>query len=386
MQYWNSKLQNYYQKKMEFKDILAGYDWEEVSQSIAHKTLADVDRALSKRRLDFDDLLALLAPVAQQRLEVMAQLSRSHTQRRFGKTIQLYIPLYLSNACTNHCIYCGFNHENKIKRVILTEEEIEKEVLAIREMGNFQHILLVTGESPRHCGTAYLKKAIEIVRKHFANVSIEVQPMDQADYEELIAAGLNSVYVYQETYHKERYRIYHPAGKKRDYDYRLDTCERLGRAGIRKMGLGVLVGLENWRTDMAYMALHLRYLQKKYWRTKYSISFPRIRPHEGEGFKPNVVMSDKELAQAIFAFRIYDNDTEIALSTREAPEMRNNMCSLGVTSMSAGSKTEPGGYACYPESLEQWTMADDRSPAEVVEAINKQGYEAVWKDWDDVMN
>lgn len=371
---------------MEFKEIVDSLSWEGISQEIASKTESDVKRALSKSKLDLHDLMALLSPAALPYLEVMAQRSQYFTQQRFGKTIQLYIPLYLSNACTNHCVYCGFNHNNKFTRITLDEAEIEKELLAIRELGNFQHLLLVTGESPKHANVEYLKRAIVQCRKHFANVSLEVQPLNQDEYEELIKAGLYSVYVYQETYNKAKYTEYHPAGKKRDYNYRVDTFDRLGRAGIRKMGLGVLVGLEDWRTDMIFMASHLRYLQKKYWRTKYSISFPRMRPHEGEGFKPNVIMNDKELAQAIFAFRLFDHDTEIALSTRESAYMRDHMLRLGVTTMSAGSKTEPGGYACYPEALEQWTMADDRSPVEVEKAIQTNGYEAVWKDWDEVMN
>ena len=371
---------------MRFTEIIDEYDWDDISGRISSKTSDDVLRALAKENLNHDDFLALISPAAAPYLEQMAAKSRMLTQQRFGKTIQLYIPLYLTNACTNHCIYCGFNHNNKIKRVILNEDEIEKEVEAIKQLGDFHHILLVTGESPKHAGVEYLKNAVKIMKKSFSNISIEVQPLERDEYKELIDEGLNSVYVYQETYNKKRYGVYHPAGKKRDFNYRLDTFDRLGEAGIHKMGLGILIGLEDWRTDAAFMAHHLRYLQKKYWKTKYSVSFPRMRPHEGEGFKPNVIMSDKELAQAVFAFRLFDRDIEIALSTREAPRMRDNMCSLGVTSMSAGSKTEPGGYYTYPTALEQWVMADDRSPQEVVEAIKKQGYEAVWKDWDLVMS
>ncbi len=371
---------------MKFTEKIDQYDWSEISERIASKTTGDVELALRKTKLDADDFLALISEAAEPFLEQMAAKSRIYTQQRFGKTIQMYIPMYLTNACTNHCVYCGFNHNNPIKRVVLTEEEIVREAEAIQKLGDFHHILLVTGESPKHAGVEYLKNAIRIAKRYFSNISIEVQPLEQHEYEELIAEGLNGVYVYQETYHKERYGIYHPAGKKRDFNYRLDTFERLGRAGIRKMGLGVLIGLEDWRTDAAMMAHHLRHLQKKYWRTRYSISFPRIRPHEGEGFKPNVVMSDRQLAQVIFAFRLFDHDVEIALSTRESPDMRNNLCTLGVTSMSAGSKTEPGGYVTYPQALEQWVMADDRTPQEIELAIKKAGYEAIWKDWDAIMN
>lgn len=360
-------------------------EWDAVKSSISTKTEEDVRIALRKNRLDIEDFKALISPVAAPYLEQMAAKSRQLTQQRFGKTMQFYIPLYLTNACTNHCVYCGFNHENKIKRIILTDEEILNEVKAIKALGNFEHILLVTGESPRHAGVEYLENVIKLIKPYFSSISIEVQPMEQEEYERLIAAGLNSVYIYQETYHKERYTVYHPKGKKRDFNYRLDTYDRLGRAGIHKMGLGVLIGLEDWRTDVTMMAMHLRYLQRRYWKTKYSISFPRMRPHTGEGFKPNVILKDRELAQLIFAFRLFDHDVEMALSTREMPDFRNNMTQLGITSLSAGSKTEPGGYYSYPNALEQFEMADNRHPSEVLEAVQERGYEVVWKDWDHVL-
>lgn len=360
-------------------------DWDAVCNSISTKTEEDVCIALRKNRLDIEDFKALISPVAAPYLEQMAAKSRQLTQQRFGKTMQFYIPLYLTNACTNHCVYCGFNHENKIKRIILTDEEILNEVKAIKKLGNFEHILLVTGESPRHAGVEYLENAIKLIKPYFSSISIEVQPLEEEEYERLIAAGLNSVYIYQETYHKERYTVYHPKGKKRDFNYRLDTYDRLGRAGIHKMGLGVLIGLEDWRTDVTMMAMHLRYLQRRYWKTKYSISFPRMRPHTGEGFKPNVILKDRELAQLIFAFRLFDHDVEMALSTREMPDFRNNMTQLGITSLSAGSKTEPGGYFSYPNALEQFEMADNRHPSEVLEAVQERGYEVVWKDWDHVL-
>lgn len=365
-----------------FKELISEYDWEETTNSIYSKTTADVERALSKERLGMDDFMALISPAAAPYLEQMAILSRKYTQQRFGKTIQLYLPLYLTNACTNHCIYCGFNHDNDIHRVILQPEEIAAESVAIKNLGDFQNLLLVTGESPKHAGVDYLASAIRQLKPQYASISAEVQPMEQAEYEQLINEGLNSVYIYQETYNKKRYNIYHPAGKKRDFDYRVDTPDRLGQAGIHRIGLGVLIGLEDWRTDVSMMARHLRHLERNYWRTKYSISFPRMRPHAGEGFKPNYVMSDRELSQLIFAFRIFDHDVEMSLSTRESAAYRDNMVSLGITSISAGSKTEPGGYATYPQALEQFSINDNRSPECIIDSIKRQGYEAVWKDWD----
>ena len=367
---------------MNFVEEINNYNWEEIKQRIYAKTAKDVEFALSKNRRTVDDFMALISPAAEPYIEQMAVLSRSYTRQRFGNTIQFYVPLYLTNSCMNHCIYCGFNHNNDIKRIILTDEQIMQEVEAIKQMGDFQHILLVTGENPRDAGVDYIENAIRLVKPYFSSISIEVQPLKEEEYKRLIDAGLNAVYCYQETYNKERYKIYHPKGMKSKFDWRLDGFDRMGKAGIHKIGLGVLIGLEDWRTDAAMMSLHLQYLQKTYWQTRYSISFPRMRPHEGEVFQPNVIMSDKELAQMIFAFRIFDHDVEIALSTRENATFRDNMTMLGITSLSAGSKTDPGGYAVYRNELEQFSVNDDRNPADILQAVKKQGCEVIWKDWD----
>lgn len=367
---------------MQFTGIIKEYCWQDIKSAIYSKTIADVEQALHKEKLGIDDFMALVSPAGESYLEQMAVLSRKYTQQRFGKTIQFYVPLYLTNSCINHCVYCGFNHTNHINRIVLTDEQIIKEVEAIKSMGDFQHILLVTGENPRDAGADYIENAIRLVKPYFSSISIEVQPLQENEYVRLADAGLNAVYCYQETYHKDRYKLYHPKGMKSKFDWRLDGFDRMGRAGIHKIGLGVLIGLEDWRTDVVMMALHLRYLQKNYWQTRYSISFPRMRPHVGKGFQPNVIMSDKELAQTIFAYRLFDHDIEIVLSTREEQHFRDNMCTLGITSLSAGSKTDPGGYAVYRQELEQFAVNDDRSPSEVWQAVKKQGYEVVWKDWD----
>jgi 2-iminoacetate synthase len=369
-------------KPMNFTEQINQYDWDTLQSRIYAKTSRDVEIALSKDRRSPDDFMAMISPAAQPYLEQMAVLSRKYTRQRFGNTIQFYVPLYLTNSCINHCVYCGFNQNNDIKRIILTDDQIVEEVKAIKKMGDFRHILLVTGENPRDAGVDYIENAIRLVKPYFSSISIEVQPLKEAEYKQLTDAGLNAVYCYQETYNKNRYKIYHPKGMKSKFDWRLDGFDRMGKAGVHKIGLGILIGLEDWRTDATLMAMHLRYLQKTYWQTKYSISFPRMRPHEGKQFQPNVVMSDKELAQIIFAYRIFDSDIEIALSTRENPVFRNNMTTLGITSLSAGSKTDPGGYAVYRNELEQFAVNDDRTPGDVLDAVKKQGYEVVWKDWD----
>lgn len=368
-----------------FSEELQKIDWDETTKCIASKTAHDVEVALSKENLNVDDFMALISPAAVPYLEPMARKSQYYTQERFGKIISMYIPLYLSNACTNHCVYCGFQFKNNIKRTTLNEDQIKAECEAIRKLGPFENLLIVTGEYPSVAGVDYLEKALQIARPYFNNLTIEVMPLKEKDYYRLTKSGLNGVVCFQETYHRDRYKVYHPQGMKSNFEWRLNGYDRMGAAGVHKIGMGVLIGLEDWRTDITMMAYHLRYLQKHYWQTRYSVNFPRMRPAEG-GFQPNVVISDKELAQVTFAFRIFDHDVDISYSTRENHKFRSNMMKLGVTSMSAGSKTEPGGYVSTPEALEQFTINDDRTPKEVAEEIRQLGYEVVWKDWDKIFD
>jgi len=363
-----------------FTEIFESYSWDETKQSIYAKTLADVERALASPKRNLEDFKALISPAAAPYLEQMAQLSQQLTQKRFGKTLQMYVPLYLSNECNNICTYCGFSYDNKVKRKTLSPMEIMEEVAVIKEMG-YNHVLLVTGESNQTVHVDYFKKVLDLIRPHFSHISMEVQPLDLEDYQQLTPCGLNTVLVYQETYHQEDYKKHHPKGKKSNFQYRLETPDRLGEAGIHKMGLGVLIGLEDWRTDCFYTALHLDYLEKKYWQTKYSLSFPRLRPFSG-GLEPKVEMKDRELVQLICAYRIFNEEVELSISTRESEKFRNNIIKLGITAISAGSKTNPGGYAVEPESLEQFEISDERSPAAIAAMITAQGYEPVWKDWD----
>lgn len=365
---------------MSFKEIYDLQNWEDVKQSICNKTSYDVEAALSSNRRTLEDFKALISPAAAPYLEQMAQLSHQLTQKRFGKTIQLFVPMYLSNECNNICTYCGFSSDNKIKRKTLNADEILREITEIKKQG-FNHILLVTGEANHTVHVNYFKMAIEIIKPHFANISIEVQPLKQNEYLELQQAGVYAVLVYQETYHQEKYNKYHPKGKKSNFYYRLETPERVGNAGMHKIGLGVLLGLEDWRTDSFFCALHLDYLQKKYWQTKYSISFPRIRPADGVCV-PVETLSDKELVQLICAYRLFNEDIELSISTRESENFRNNIIKLGATSMSAGAKTNPGGYAVEKESLEQFEISDERNAKQIAKIIMSIDYEPVWKDWN----
>lgn len=366
---------------MMFSEELKKYDWDSTTAEIMAMTAADVERALRNPKPDIRDFMALISPAAAPYLEQMASLSRRLTQKRFGKIISMYIPMYITNSCTNSCVYCGFNRHNAFERVVLTPDQIRSECEAIKRLAPFENLLLVTGENPRVAGVDYLEEALHTCRPYFSNLTIEVMPLKAEEYARLARAGLNGVVCFQETYCRERYKDYHPAGMKSNFEWRVNGFDRMGQAGVHKIGMGVLIGLEDWRTDVTMMARHLRYLRKRYWQTRYSVNFPRMRPAEGH-FQPKVIMSDRELAQLTFAFRIFDPDVDISVSTRERPDFRDNIATLGATSMSAGSKTDPGGYATYPQSLEQFAVSDERTPAQVAEAIRNRGYEAVWKDWD----
>ncbi len=372
-----------------FSKIIDQWDWNATGDRIMSATDEMVRRVLAKAEanrqpLNPDEFGILLSPAASPYLEKMALLSRQFTLERFGKTISLYIPMYVSNMCANACVYCGFNHSNPFARTVLDSEKIENECKAIKQLGDFDNLLIVSGEFPSVCGVDYFKSAVEIALKHFNNISLEVQPLKEKEYKRLADAGLYGVVCFQETYNRRNYKKYHPRGMKSIYEWRLDGYDRMGRAGIHKIGLGVLLGLEDWRTDVVMMARHLRYLQKHYWQTRYSVNFPRLCPSES-GFQPNCVVTDRDLAQLTFAFRLFDHDIDISYSTRENPEFRDRMMHLGVTSMSAGSRTEPGGYSHAKEALEQFEVTDERSPRMVVNAIRRNGYDPVWKDWDRVL-
>lgn len=373
-----------------FADIIDQWSWDDTVEKIKSTSSQKVESVLSvasanKRPLTPDEFMALISPAAESYLEDMAQLSRRFTLEKFGKTISMYIPMYVHNACSNACVYCGFNHANEFKRTILTFKEIEEECKAIKKLGPFNNLLLVSGEFPSQCGTEYFVEVLRTVRPYFHNLTMEVQPMKTAQYKRLIEDGLNGVVCFQETYNKSRYHEYHPRGMKSIYEWRLNGYDRMGRAGLHKIGLGVLIGLEDWRADITMLARHLRYLQRNYWQSRFSVNFPRMCPSES-GFQPRVIMTERQLAQLTFAFRLFDHEVDISFSTREKADLRDNMMTLGVTSMSAGSRTEPGGYSISPEALEQFEITDDRTPDEVAAAIRKRGYEPVWKDWDEVFD
>ena len=348
----------------------------------------------------------LIAPKSDSALEVMAQTARSLTLQNFGRTMRLFAPLYLSNECINNCRYCGFSRDNPILRVTLSVDEVVVEARHLARQG-FRQILLVTGEHPKFVSCDYLAQCVRALAPDFSSLSIEVGPMETPDYVPIVDAGAEGLVVYQETYNRAVYSELHTSGPKRDFNFRLDCVERGYAAGFRRLGIGVLIGLTRWQEDAVALAAHLEYLLRHCWQAQITVSVPRLRPAAG-GFRPLFSMTDRELAQLVCALRIAFPQVGIVLSTRERAALRDSLVSLGVTMMSAGSHTEPGGYThagrehlhqtvrgriVAPEfqdgedevATRQFEISDERSPAEIAAVLRRRGLEPVWKDWDQAL-
>lgn len=353
---------------------------------------------------------SLIAPMSPAGLESLAAESVATTRQHFGRTMRLFAPIYLSNECVNNCAYCGFSRDNPILRTTLTVDQVVKEARHLAGLG-FRHILLVAGEHPRFVSEGYLEACIAALRDFVPTIAIEVGPMETPEYAPLVHAGCEGLVVYQETYNRAAYADYHTAGPKKHFDWRLECPERGYEAGFRRIGIGALMGLANWRYDTLRLAAHLEYLYRRCWKATFTISLPRLRPAAGD-FLPQHTMTDAEFVQTLCAFRVCFPQVGIVLSTRESESLRNSLFPLCVTSVSAGSHTEPGGYtgegaddvhltikgrrvetgaaaatACATRPGEttatgQFDIADERSPAAVAAYLRSVRLEPVWKDWD----
>ncbi len=363
---------------------------------------AEVLAALARRDPGLADLAALLSPAAAGQLEPLAKRAHQLTQQRFGRVIRLFAPLYLSSECINNCRYCGFSRDNPILRVTLSVGEVVREAKALAGQG-FRNILLVAGEHPRFIPGGYLANCIEALREAVPSISLEVGPMETDEYRPLVQAGAEGLVVYQETYDREVYADMHTSGPKRNFDWRLETPERAHVAGFRRLGIGALFGLSDWRRETLCLAAHAQHLLRHCWKSQLTLSLPRLRPCAGE-FEPLTDFDDRALVQAICALRLFLPDAGIVLSTRESASLRDRLIPLGVTVMSAGSHTEPGGYTGagndklhYTErgrirelaanasewaATGQFDIADEREPSTVAATLTRLGYEPVWKDWD----
>lgn len=342
-------------------------------------TIQDVKKVLQKEVLHTEDFLTLLSPAAENCLEEMAQKAHQRTVQHFGRIIQLYAPLYLTDYCVNKCTYCSFSIDNDFPRRKLTLSEIEEESKALVKMG-LRHIILLTGESRLHSSVEYLCDTIDVMKNYFSSLSIEIQPLDTEEYRTLVARGIDGLTVYQEVYNEDIYKEHHLKGPKRNYRYRLDAPERGAQAGMRSVNIGALLGMDEWRREVFFTGLHAQYLQKNYLQTDIALSFPRIRPNLG-GFQPKVDVSDKNLVQAMLASRLFLPRAGMTLSTRESAELRRHLLPLGVTKMSAASSTVVGGYANKEHTHSQFEISDKRSVAEVKESLRELGYQPIVKDW-----
>ena len=371
---------------------------------------AAVRESLARAQLSLADFSRLLSPAAGESLELLCRRSQALTRQRFGRVIRLFAPLYLSNECINNCQYCGFSRDNPILRVTLSVEEVVREARALKEQG-FRNLLLVAGEHPKFITNGYMAECVAALHREVPGISLEVGPMETEEYRPLVDAGAEGLVVYQETYDREVYARMHTAGPKRNFEWRMETPERAYAAGFRRLGIGALFGLSDWRMEAISVAAHAAYLLRNCWKAQVTISLPRLRPCAGE-FEPLTMMSDRELAQLICAFRLFLPDAGLVLSTREPAKLRDGLIPLGITLISAGSHTEPGGYtgagrdkihrtergrivelasgasewapsaARATNATGQFDIADGRSAGEMSELLKRLGYEPVWKDWD----
>ena len=401
---------------MSFSSEFDGLALGELSKFSQNATPAEVETALARsgaggKRFSPADFATLISPTASQPqyLEAMARQAHDLTLQHFGRVIRFFAPLYVSNECINICKYCGFSRDNPILRVTLTVDQMATEARYLHEQG-FRHILLVAGEHPHFVSENYLRDCVARLHTDWPSISLEVGPMETEQYVPIVQAGAEGLVVYQETYDRGVYDAMHVSGPKKDMPWRLDTLERGYAAGFKRLGIGALLGLAPWRNEAIALAAHAAHLLKKCWMAQLTISAPRLRPAAGE-FEPLVNMGDRELVQFICALRLTFPEVGLVLSTRESAKLRDNLVPLGITMMSAGSHTEPGGYTGQgKETLHvtkggrmvkpplpiiesegehatvQFEIADVRSPAEVATRLGQMGYEAVWKDWESALN
>lgn len=368
---------------MSFYEELQSYRDFDFARRFEAVTDAQICAAIRQPILRAADFLTLLSPQAgaPEHLEAMARLAQKRSRQYFGRTIQLFAPLYVSNYCSNQCSYCGFGRDNDFERRKLDFEALDREAEAIAATG-IRHILLLTGEDKRQTPLPYLEETVRRLRRRFSSVSIEIFPMDQPGYEAMAAAGVDGLTVFQETYDEEVYREVHLAGRKRDFRFRLDAPERGAKAGFRSLTLGALLGLGEKRRDFFFTGLHARWLAETYLDTELSISMPRFNPAECGDFRPKYPCDDKSFVQFMLAFRLFMPRAGLTISTRESAAMRDRLMLIGATKLSAGVSTHVGGYSAEAQDTPQFEITDGRSVDEVAAAIRRQGYQPVYKDWD----
>ncbi|MDR3281848.1 MAG: 2-iminoacetate synthase ThiH [Endomicrobium sp.] len=364
---------------MAFYDVKQQYDALDFKEYVANVSDDMVINSIQKEKIDKVDFLNLLSPKAMNHIEKIAQKSHEISLKHFGKSILLYAPLYVSNFCINNCAYCGFSTTNKIKREVLSFEEIKENSKVVAGYG-IRHILIVSGENRTKTSLYYFKRCVEILKNYFEVVDIEIYPLDEYEYKEMGNIGVSGLTIFQETYNEKIYKVLHTKGAKSNYKYRLETCERAGICNYRSLNVGSLLGLNDFVSELFFVGLHAKYLQQKFPAIEVGVSFPRFRPALG-AYHPKSVISDINLIQAICAMRLFINRVNITVSTRESKELRSNLIPLGVTKMSAASSTEVGGYIKKRDFEGQFKVNDTATVEEVKEMIYQKGYQPIMKDW-----
>lgn len=347
------------------------------------KTFLNIRDRLESEDLSVEEFAAIVSDNSPTHLEEIAQAARQIRRKYFGNAIKIYAPLYLSNSCINECKYCGFNRSNEINRTTLSLEDTLKNANILIEQGH-RHLLLVAGEDSIAVPLSYLEDIARAIRPRIASLAIEVGPIDEEGYQRIGKAGVDGVTLYQETYSRDVYNTMHTDGPKTDFNKRLESIEAAGAAGMRFLGIGALLGLSPWRDEVISLLVHARYLQKRFWKSIITVSVPRIR-FAPQGFTVPHPVSDEELVRLIVALRCALPQVGIVLSTREPAALRDNLLPLGITQMSAGSRTEPGGYTQPHQAGAQFTIEDIRTSAEVASSLRSAGFDPVFKDWENCL-
>jgi 2-iminoacetate synthase len=365
---------------MSFYSVLEQYQDLDMEKVIGAINQHSVLRSLNKNTLAIEDFAALISQAAVSCLEQIAQKSHDITRRYFGNTIHLFTPMYLSNYCNNRCLYCGFNHDAQIERYQMTLDEVENEAKVIASTG-LKHILILTGDAPKKASISYIQSCCDVLKQYFSSISIEIYALDKKEYEILIESGVDGLTIYQETYNKDLYDRLHPTGPKKNYQFRLNAPQRGAEAGMRNVTIGTLLGLDSWRKDIFFTALHASWLEKNYPETEISIALPRIRPYYG-CYQPEYQVSDQDMVQMIIAIRLFLPRCGITISTRERESFRNNTIKLGVTKMSAGSTTAVGGHSLSNVHHNQFEISDKRSVEQMATYLEQNNIQPLFKDWE----
>lgn len=345
-------------------------------------TEVDVKRALSHERKTPEDFAALLSPAALPLLEEIAQCAKVEKERYFGNSVAMFTPLYIANYCENYCIYCGFNCHNKIKRAQLNTEEIEQEMAAIAKSG-LQEILILTGESRSKSTVEYIGEACKIARKYFRVIGLEIYPVNADEYAYLHKCGADYVTVFQETYNSDKYETLHLAGHKRIFPYRFYAQERALKGGMRGVGFGALLGLDDFRKDAFATGMHGWLLQKKYPHGEIAFSCPRLRPIINNDKINPMDVHEKQLLQVVCAYRLFMPFASITVSTRECERVRDNLMKIAANKISAGVSTGIGEHVeeMADKGDEQFEISDTRSVEQVYEDLEKLNLQPVMADY-----